>query len=321
MVGFSADVGVKLGYTAALVLVLFALRWLVHRAVNGLLQGKRESLRFWTRQAVNVATAVVFIAVLLSIWFDNPSRLVTGLGLFSAGVAFALQQVITSIAGYLLILRGDVFSIGDRIVMGGVRGDVIGLGFIRTTILEMGKPGAGPDDTGTDSWVRARQYTGRIVTVANSTVFSDPVYNYTRDFPFLWDELVIPVPYDADRDRAEQILLDAARRHGVDFAAVGSDVLDRMRRRYFMPTTDFEPTVFYGLTDNWLELTIRFVAPAHGIRKVKSDMSREILAAFDDAGIQIASATYDIVGFPPIRVEHAPEPYPPEQAARAPSEQ
>jgi hypothetical protein len=30
-------------------------------------------------------------------------------------------------------------------------------------------------------------------------------------------------------------------------------------------------------------------------------MSRQILGAFDEAGIGIASATYDIVGFPPLR--------------------
>lgn len=301
-IGLSTSVGIKLGYSVAFIAVLFVVRgvarWLIHRILRARSQ---EPARFWARQVLNLALAAVFIAGLLSIWFNNPAKLTTGLGLFSAGLAFALQQVITSIAGYVLILRGDIFTIGDRVVMGGVRGDVIALGFIRTTILEMGEPADAA--SGTDpTWVRARQYTGRIVTVANSQVFNEPVYNYTRDFPFLWEELRLPIPYSADRDEAERILLDVAHRHSLDIDRIDTEVLDRMRRRYFMPSTDLKPAVFFELTDNWVELTLRFTVPAFGIRAVKSTMSRQILAAFEQAGIPIASSTYDIVGVPRVHV-------------------
>ena len=67
---------------------------------------------------------------LISIWFDNGLHAAAAIGLISAGLAFALQKAVTSVAGYFLILRGDIFSVGDRIVMGGVRGDVIALGFL-----------------------------------------------------------------------------------------------------------------------------------------------------------------------------------------------
>ncbi len=67
---------------------------------------------------------------LLKIWFDNPNRLATALVFVTARVAFALQKVIAAIAGYFLILRSNIFSVGDRITIGAVRGDVIALGFI-----------------------------------------------------------------------------------------------------------------------------------------------------------------------------------------------
>lgn len=57
---------------------------------------------------------------LLSIWFNDPTRLATTFGLMSAGLAFALQQVVTALAGYLVILRGSTFTVGDRISMGDV---------------------------------------------------------------------------------------------------------------------------------------------------------------------------------------------------------
>src|SRR5205807_6397666 len=119
---------------------------------------------------------------------DTPPRLTTRAGLPTARLAFALQKVLTSFAGYVLILRGRTFTVGDRIPMGGVRGDVIALGFMQTTIMEMGQP---PSVQSADPamWVKSRQFTGRLVTVTNSKIFDEPVYNYTRDFPFIWEEM------------------------------------------------------------------------------------------------------------------------------------
>ena len=76
--------------------------------------------------------SLVFISTILL-----ASAALRGLvGLMSAGLASALQQVVTALAGYFVILRGATFTVGDRISMGGVRGDVLQLGFIQTTIPE-----------------------------------------------------------------------------------------------------------------------------------------------------------------------------------------
>jgi small-conductance mechanosensitive channel len=303
LIGVNAENGRKLLLTLAYVAVIFALRWLSNSLVRVLLRGYRnERARFWSRQGINLATAVLVLLGLLSIWFDDPTRLATAVGLVTAGLAFALQKVITAVAGYFVILRGDTFSVGDRITMGGVRGDVIALGFIKTTIMEMGQP---PSVQAADPamWVRSRQYTGRVVTVTNDKIFDEPVYNYTRDFPYLWEEMSVPITYTADRGRAERILLGAAERHTVKLGEMGLEALQTMQRRYFVQPADLSPKVYYRITDNWLELSVRFVTRDHGVRDLKDLMSREILQAFDEAGIGIASATYDIVGFPPIRIE------------------
>ena len=168
------------------------------------------------------------------------------MGLVTAGLAFALQRVITSLAGYFVILRGQTFSIGDRIEMGGVRGDVIALGFIQTKIMEMGQP---PSVQTPPAWVKSRQYTGRVVTVTNDKIFTEPIYNYTRDFPYLWEEISIPIKYTANRDRAEQILLEAAECHTVQIAQMSQEALHRMQRHYFVQMTDLQPKVYYRITD------------------------------------------------------------------------
>lgn len=302
LVGVNAENGSKLLFSLAFLAALFVLNWLIRGLTRLILAGHHnERVRFWTRQGVHLASAILLILGLASIWFDNPARLAMVLSLVTAGLSFALQKVITSVASYFVILRGKTFNVGDRIRMGGVRGDVIDLGFIQTTIMEMGEPPSVQSDEPA-MWVQARQYTGRVVTISNAHIFDEPVYNYTRNFPFIWEEMHLPVPYNADRRRAERILLDAAKRHTAPEGELSSEVLAELKRRYG-ETVGVAPRVYYRLTDNWLELTVRFVVQERGIREVKDAMSRDILAGLEEAGIGIASGTYDIVGLPPIRIE------------------
>ena len=308
LLGVDAQNGHKLIFT----LLFFMLLYLISKGLRALAHiiGGRSGRRgaFWTRQGVSLTTFLLGALGFVSIWFDNPTRLATGIGLVGAGLAFALQKVITSFAGYFVILRGKTFNVGDRITMGGVRGDVIALNFIQTVIMEMGEPpsmqGAQPD-----MWVQSRQYTGRIVTVTNSTIFDDPVYNYTRDFPFLWEEMHIPISYDADAELVEHILLDAAGRETISIEELAQPTLEVLKDKFSIASNaDLLPRVFLRLTDNWVELTVRFLCKDHDIRGVKDRMSREVKTALAKANIGVASSTYDIVGLPPIRVQMEPNP-------------
>ena len=212
--GVNADNGRKLLLSLAFIAIVVVLASRLLRGLVSLMLRRVDhatvQARFWTRQAISLAAAIILILGLLSIWFSDPTRLATAAGLMSAGLAFALQQPVTAIASYFVILRGNTFTVGDRISMGGVRGDVMRLGFIQTTIMEMGEP---PSVQGADPamWVKSRQFTGRIVTVSNAKIFAEPVFNYTRDFPFIWEEMAIPITYQADRAKVEAIMLEAAQ--------------------------------------------------------------------------------------------------------------
>jgi small-conductance mechanosensitive channel len=152
-------------------------------------------------------------------------------------------------------------------------------------------------------WVHSRQFTGRIVTVTNDKIFDEPVYNYTHHFPYIWDEIRLPVHYDEDRAMAETILIEAARRHALTRESIGEAGLDELERRYNLKPPDTDPRVYWRLTDNWLELTVRFLSPDHGTREIKDRMSREILDRLDAAGMKVASATYEITAVAPLRIE------------------
>lgn len=301
-VGINAENGRKLLLSVVLLIAVLCLQWVLRRILQAVYRVRPSELRrFWTRQGIAIVTMILLVLGLLSIWFDNPTRLATAIGLVTAGLAFALQQVVTAIAGYVVILRGELFSVGDRITMGGVRGDVIGLRFTMTQVFEMGQPPA-EQDASPAMWVRSRQPTGRIVSVSNARVFDEPIYNYSREFNYIWEEITIPIAYSADRERAEEILLDATGKWTQDIATDATAAMDQFAWRYAIQSQPVEPKVYYRLTDNWLELTVRFIAPVRGVRELKDELSREFLREFDAAGIELASATFEIVGFPELKV-------------------
>lgn len=301
LLGFDAATGRKVVLTVTLFVVVALVSAVLGRALERLHAHPR--LSFWGRQTLRVITAVVVLSGIVSVWFDDPSRLTTVIGLVTAGVAIALQRVITAMAAYVIILRGKQFQVGDRITIGGVRGDVVALDFIQTTVMEMGQaPGEQGDDP--SIWVSGRQYTGRLVRVTNDRIFETPLYNYTREFPFIWDEISVPIKYDADRKRAEAILLEVAQSHTEEVQRQAATAIEALKRRYRVPgTTGLAPRVYMKLTDNWIELALRFITPAHDVRELKSAMSREILDRFDAARIQVASATFEVVGVPRLDVK------------------
>jgi len=303
LVGVNRDTLTKLLITLALIIVVALLSRGARALMRAVLRGSsHERGYFWGRQAIRILGTMILVFAIISIWFDDPARLATAVGLISAGIAIALQRVITAFAAYLIILRGRIFNVGDRITIGGVRGDVVALDFMQTTVMEMGQA---PDEQGDapSMWVHGRQYTGRLVRVTNDKLFDTPIYNFTREFQFVWEEMRIPISYKDDRGAAEQILLDVANRHTAQKVEEASVAFAKLRERYRTVRDDeLRPQVFYRLTDNWVELSLRFVVDADRARGVKDAMSREILSALEAKKIGIASATFEILSLPPLRI-------------------
>lgn len=191
--------------TSGLVVVVAA----VISAVLGRLLARRSSDpygRYYARKGARYAVAAVTVVALAIVWQAFAGRLGVVLGLATAGVAFAMQEVIGAVAGWFNIVSGRIFRVGDRIQMGGVRGDVIDITPLRTKVMEIGSS----TDGGT--WVRGRQYTGRIVALSNKTTFTEPFFNYSSIFDFIWEELTIPVSHDGNWHEAETILQEEAAR-------------------------------------------------------------------------------------------------------------
>ena len=258
-------------------------------AVAGRLSSRRVEDRYrkyYARKIAHYTVAAVALIGLGIVWRPFAGQLGLVLGLTAAGLAFAMQELIGALAGWFNIVSGSIFRVGDRVQLGGVRGDVIDITPLRTKVMEIGS------SVGDDTWVRGRQYTGRIVSISNKATFTEPVFNYSTSFEFIWEEVTIPVAYRDDWHLAERIMAEEALR--VSSSKQAEDAIAAMLHRYPVARTEVEPRVFVRATDNYLELAARFVVPVRTARWVKDDLTRHILERFAEAGITVASPTQDV---------------------------
>ncbi len=252
-------------------------------------------------RARKFVTLFGYLAALLlaSIVFSSKlGQLTVAFGVAGAGIAFALQEVIASVAGWGAVSFGGFYSPGDRVQLGGIKGDVIDIGILRTTLMECGQ------------WVNADLYNGRIVRVANSFVFKEPVFNYSADFPFLWDEIVIPVKYGSDRALARELFLGVAHEVVGEFTQIARNSWDELVKKYLIEDAQVGPVLTMVANDNWIEYTLRYVVDYKKRRSVKDRLFTGILDRIDASGgrVGLASATFHLVEAPvfDVRVTGTP---------------
>jgi small-conductance mechanosensitive channel len=240
------------------------------------------------RKAIGYAVNVLVVVLLFGVWVERLGDLSVAVGILAAGLAFALQEVIGSFAGWLTIISGKPFAVGDRIETGGIRGDVVDVGILRTTLMEIG------------NWLSGDHNTGRIVTVSNAFIFKEPLFNYSVYLRFIWDEISVPVTYESDWKRAMEIMVEAVRRNPryEDLLPKAEEQRRQARRKLAVKITPLEPRVFVRLTDNWIELGLVYPVDIETRRAFRTEIGQHILTEFKAAGITIASQTISVHGAP-----------------------
>jgi small-conductance mechanosensitive channel len=265
---------------------VFAISRVSQRAVGRYVTD--TNARYRARKLVAFLGYVVGAGVLVTIFSAQLGGLTVAFGVAGAGVAFALQEVIASVAGWVAISFGNFYSPGDRVQLGGIKGDVIDVGMLRTTVMEIGQ------------WVKGDLYNGRIVRIANSFVFKEPVFNYSADFPFLWDEIIVPVRYGSDWQLARQMLERVVDEVCRDYALHSLAAWKVAVKKYMLEDAKVEPMITLIANDNWLEFTARYVVDFRKRRWVKDRLFTRILEEVDksDNRVRLASATFELTSIP-----------------------
>ena len=245
---------------------------------------KDKDTKYRGRKFVNILGYVLSILILSIVFSDKLGGLTVALGVAGAGIAFALQEVIASIAGWVAISFARFYKTGDRVQLGGIRGDVIDIGMLRTTIMEVG------------DWVNGDLYNGRVVRVANSFIFKEPVFNYSGDFPFLWDEIQIPVRHGSDAKIARKILEDIGNEIVGDYSQKAKESWKDLTNKFLIEDAKIEPMVSLVADENWMTFTLRYVVEYKKRRTIKDLLFSRVLEEFEKSAknVSIASAAQEI---------------------------
>lgn len=166
-----------------LLLLVFVDQWLEHLVGRMKLDRRQlETLRSVARVGLQLLGFLVILLMLVGM----PTQLGTMLGIVGAGLTVALKDFIVAFIGWLVLMGKNGMRLGDWVEINGVSGEVIELGMFHTVLLETG------------NWTDAGHPTGRRVTFTNSFAISGHYFNFSTSGQWLWDEVLVLVPYERD---------------------------------------------------------------------------------------------------------------------------
>jgi small-conductance mechanosensitive channel len=265
-------------WTALVIATVYLVGHVIERALQrgaADLEGKHK-----IRRAMSWLRAVALTISLVAIWISGAGQTGVFLGVMGAGIALSLQEVLLCVAGWALIIIKRPFDIGDRIEFSGHVGDVIDIRVFQTSLLEVG------------NWVGADQSTGRIINIPNSAVFRNLNANYTKGFPFIWNEQTIVVTFESDWKRAKEIILRQAQEEAQKIETEVRRQIEKMQSQYAIRYSHLTPIVYTHIADHGVALTLRYLCPVRKRRGMAHSVNEGILEDFArEPGIDLAYPT------------------------------
>ncbi|HXI63075.1 MAG TPA: mechanosensitive ion channel family protein [Gemmatimonadales bacterium] len=246
--------------------------WLLHKLILALVYRRVHDpwSRYRWRKSLTYVFMVAGIIIVGRMWFAGVQALATFFGLLSAGLAIALKEPVSNLAGWAFIMWRRPFEVGDRVQIGAHAGDVIDLGVFQFTLNEIG------------AWVQADQSTGRIIHVPNGKVFTDPVANYNKGFRYIWNEVPVVVTFESDWRKAKHILGKIALKHAEHLTAQAEQELLAASQQYLINYRKLTPIVYTNVVDYGVQLTIRYLIEPRKRRGTEHAIWEDILTEFAD---------------------------------------
>lgn len=263
-------------------LLALLIAWLLLRLIRPLL---RKFTRGWRTSSaimavVSISVWLLAAGVALSVLAGDIRALVGSVGLVGLALSWALQTPIESFSGWLLNSFKGYYSVGDRISVGEVFGDVYKIDPLTTTVWEIGSLERG-------GAVQAEQPTGRLLTFPNNEILTGTVTNLTRDFPYVWDELAVPIANESDLPLSLQVLEEISiKLLAKPMAQPAGEYAEILRKSRLDHKISREPELYVSATDSWTEISIRYLVGARERRKWKSRLQQAVVAELNKTDYQ-----------------------------------
>lgn len=265
-IGISPENQTKIIYSFIILLVLGVIRFAILKIVWRFTEDPKT--RYNWKRSLSFTIGILTVILIGSVWIRAIGQFGAFLGLLTAGLAIALKDLLTNIAGWMFILTRKPFTLGDRIQIGEHAGDVIDLRLFQFTLLEIG------------NWVDADQSTGRIIHVPNGVVFTQAQSNYSSGFKFVWNEIAVLVSFESNWTKARDLLQKIVSEHAKDLSADAEKKIIEASKKYMIFYQYLTPIVYTSVRESGILLTMRYVCDPRRRRITEHEIWETVLTAF-----------------------------------------
>lgn len=255
--------------------IIKVIRFIIVKVYTKFVEDARK--RYLFNQKVNLISNLIFAVIIFLILNPYMKNVITIISFVSAALTLALREMITNWFAGLYIKIKKPFKVEDRIEIDSKKGDVINISDLSFEMLEVGER------------VYGEQSTGIIVHLPNSIVFSKPIKNYNKAFKYIWNEILVEVPLDADIEKTKDVLYKIINKNEIvkRIPKKMSDQVDDVSLEYRIYYNKLKPIIYTKVVDSHVELYIRYLVHPKKNRNVENEVWLDILEAYKNKEIEL----------------------------------
>lgn len=255
--------------------IIKVIRFIIVKVYTKFVEDARK--RYLYNQKVNLISNLIFAVIIFLILNPYMKNVITIISFVSAALTLALREMITNWFAGLYIKIKKPFKVEDRIEIDSKKGDVINISDLSFEMLEVGER------------VYGEQSTGIIVHLPNSIVFSKSIKNYNKAFKYIWNEILVEVPLDADIEKTKDVLYKIINKNEIvkRIPKKMSDQVDDVSLEYRIYYNKLKPIIYTKVVDSHVELYIRYLVHPKKNRNVENEVWLDILEAYKNKEIEL----------------------------------
>lgn len=267
---------VELFILTTLIFIVFGILKAIVRALYSRADVSNKK-KYFRNRMLKIALNIISIILVVLLWGHRISGMVTIISFLSAGIAIAVKEIIFDFFAGIYINMKKIFELEDRVEINGIKGDVVNIRSLGFEVLEVGDR------------VHAEQSTGRIIHIPNSFVFLYPLKNYTKAFKYIWDEITVKVPLDADIEKTKEVLYDIVNSNEIleSIPKKMEDAVADVTVEYRIYYNYLDPIIYTEIVDSHVELYIRYIVHPKKSRIVEDEIYLKILDEYRNGNIRL----------------------------------
>ena len=266
--GIGEDIQYKIIKTFILLVILSFIKIVLTRILNT--KAEHNELLYKWEKIISYTFYISALLIVGNVWFKGVQSLATFLGLLSAGLAVAFKDYLSNIAGWIYILWMEPLKIGHRVLIGNIIGDVIDIGPVHLSLLEIKNSS------------NSEQPTGKIIFLPNSKIFTESVANYDISFPYIWHEVHIVVTFESDWKKAKRLIHKIIDNNSLVYDEISLRKFKVQSRKFLIPKVSLNPEVFTSTVNHGVMLSARFVCEPRSRRQLENKVWEEVLGKFNE---------------------------------------